>query len=306
VNYPAAAKVGANCLLGTKVMIPIDGPVRENVGLLGSPCFEIPRANERDKQFNLAFDEPTRQERLRRKNRHNLVTAVGLLLRNWVTFAFSLLAVSVSLLNYSRYGTASLMAGSLSITLFVIAFYSFMEWMSLNFRRLEPKVVSIYDDYFWFHERHWKWSWLQLPFKGTPFKNVISRLLGVKVGKKVFDDGCWYAENTMIEVGDYTNLNAATTVQGHSLEEGVFKSDGIKIGSGCSIHCGAYVHYGVRMGDRVVLQPDSFLMKGELLEPHSIWRGNPARAVRQKPERTAEAFVAAQRPASAVVSSAAA
>ena len=55
-----------------------------------------------------------------------------------------------------------------------------------------------------------------------------------------------------------------------------------------------------------MLQPDSFLMKGEVLEPHSIWRGNPARAVRQKPERTAEAFVAAQRPASAVISSAAA
>ncbi len=52
-----ASKAGANCLLGTKVMIPIDGPVRENVGLLGSPCFEIPRAVERDKNFNLALDE---------------------------------------------------------------------------------------------------------------------------------------------------------------------------------------------------------------------------------------------------------
>ncbi len=49
IYYPADGKTGANCLLGTKVMIPIDGPVRENVGLLGSPCFEIPRAVERDK-----------------------------------------------------------------------------------------------------------------------------------------------------------------------------------------------------------------------------------------------------------------
>ena len=32
------ARTGDNVLLGTKVMIPIDGPVRENVGLLGSPC----------------------------------------------------------------------------------------------------------------------------------------------------------------------------------------------------------------------------------------------------------------------------
>ena len=49
IYYPAAGKTGANCLLGTKVMIPIDGPVRENVGLLGSPCFEIP-ASSRSRQ----------------------------------------------------------------------------------------------------------------------------------------------------------------------------------------------------------------------------------------------------------------
>ena len=45
------------CLLGTKTMIPIDGPVRENVGLLGSPAFEIPRMVERDRDMNAAIDE---------------------------------------------------------------------------------------------------------------------------------------------------------------------------------------------------------------------------------------------------------
>ena len=40
------------------------------------------------------------------------------------------------------------------------------------------------------------------------------------------------------------------------------------------------MHYGVTMGDRVVLDPDSFLMKGEMLEANTTWRGNPAKAVR--------------------------
>ena len=35
---------GENVLLATRSMVPIDGPVREDVGLLGSPCFEIPRS----------------------------------------------------------------------------------------------------------------------------------------------------------------------------------------------------------------------------------------------------------------------
>ena len=31
-------------------------------------------------------------------------------------------------------------------------------------------------------------------FAGTPFKNFISRLEGVRVGRKVFDDGCYFDE----------------------------------------------------------------------------------------------------------------
>jgi len=50
---------------------------------------------------------------------------------------------------------------------------------------------------------------------------------------------------------------------------------------------GAFVHYDVRMGDHAVLDADSFLMKGEVVEPYTVWRGNPARmhrgnAVRQQ------------------------
>ena len=45
-------RTGDNCLLATKVMVPISGSVRENVGLLGSPPFEIPRSVERDSSFD--------------------------------------------------------------------------------------------------------------------------------------------------------------------------------------------------------------------------------------------------------------
>ena len=52
ITFPIGARVGENCLLGTKVMIPIDGPTRSDVGLLGSPPFEIPRSVQRDAQFD--------------------------------------------------------------------------------------------------------------------------------------------------------------------------------------------------------------------------------------------------------------
>jgi non-ribosomal peptide synthetase-like protein len=38
IVYPAGGRTGRNCLLATKAMIPLDGEIREGVGLLGSPC----------------------------------------------------------------------------------------------------------------------------------------------------------------------------------------------------------------------------------------------------------------------------
>ena len=282
IYYPAAGKTGANCLLGTKVMVPIDGPVRENVGLLGSPCFEIPRVVERDTTF--ALDDTTRLKRLGAKNRYNLLTMAGFLLSNWFCFFALLLSAFVAVSYFHLHGALTIFAYGVFGSLFTILWFGLVERASIGFKRLTPKLVSMYDEHFWHHERHWKFCGSPLPFlfRGTPFKNVISRLLGVKVGRKVFDDGCRLHDKTLIEIGDLTNLNEGCVIQGHSLEEGVFKSDYVKIGRGCSIGHVAFVHYGVIMGDNVVLDPDSFLMKGEILDAGSHWRGNPAKAVREQ------------------------
>ena len=162
-----------------------------------------------------------------------------------------------------------------------------LERASLRFKRLEPKIASIYDPYFWFHERHWKLSESPVTrlFSGTPFRAMMLRAMGMKVGAKVFDCSRSITERTLTEVGDYANLNEGCVLQAHSLEEGVFKSDYIRLGNGCSIGPGAFVHYGVTMGDHVVLDADSFLMKGEVLESHTGWRGNPAKLVRRYGEQ---------------------
>ncbi len=280
IYFPAASKTGANCLLATKVMIPVDGPVRENTGLLGSPCFEIPRVAERDRQL-ADIDKNVLMQKIGEKNRWNLMTIAIYLSCAWLFFFFTLLSAYLSILYYPILGAPSLIALVAFVALFSLAFFVLMERASLGFKTLQPKIVSMYDQYFWFHERHWKLTGhpLMFLFNGTPFKSVISRLLGIKIGKMVFDDGANLFDKTLIEIGDYSNLNVASVLQGHSLEEGAFKSDRIKIGSGSSIHCGAFVHYGVNMGENVVLGPNAFLMKGETLPPNTNWEGNPAREV---------------------------
>ncbi len=103
IIFPAGARTGANVLLGTKVMVPVDGPVREDVGLLGSPCFEIPRSVEADTGFAVYADESLRKERIRRKNAFNIKTMGYYLLSNWAILSVILFALYVAILQYPQY-----------------------------------------------------------------------------------------------------------------------------------------------------------------------------------------------------------
>jgi non-ribosomal peptide synthetase-like protein len=279
IHYPPDGRTGANCLLGTKVMIPVDGPVRENVGLLGSPCFEIPRIVERDKALIGSFSPEGRRQRLQQKNRYNLVTASLFLFFRWLLLFATLAVWQVALLTYPQYGVLSFFAATAVMSLTTILFFVLLERASLGFRRLEPKIVTIYDPYYWSHERHWKLSDSPIfkLFTGTPFSALLLRLTGVRIGRKVYDGGCITTDRTLVEIGDYANLNELCVLQGHSLEEGVFKSDYVRIGNGCTLGPAAFAHYGVTMGDHSVLNADSFLMKGEVVDPHTVWCGNPAK-----------------------------
>ncbi|MGX1546920.1 Pls/PosA family non-ribosomal peptide synthetase [Streptomyces adustus] len=277
IVYPAGGRTGENCLLATKVMVPLDGPVREGVGLLGSPPFEIPRTVERDVQFDHLRTEQELGRHLAAKNRYNTRTLLLFLFLRWL-HVFVLTAFGLA--TESLYGTLGhvVIGGYIAITLAITTLYFVLcERCIGSFRRLRPQLCSIYDPHFWRQERLWKVpeNYLNV-FNGTPFKSVVWRLLGVRIGRRVFDDGCHITERTLTAIGDDCTLNVGSKIQCHSQEDGTFKSDHTTLGAGCTLGVGAHVHYGVTIGDGAVLAPDSFLMKGEEVPPHARWGGNPA------------------------------
>ncbi|MET7490404.1 Pls/PosA family non-ribosomal peptide synthetase [Streptomyces sp. NPDC005538] len=285
IAYPAGGRTGDNCLLATKVMVPIDGEVREGVGLLGSPCFEIPRSVERDSRFDHLREGEELERRLAAKNRSNLCSMGLFLFVRWLHwFVLTVLGfAAVDLYGGEGIGGGLVIGASLMLGLsFTAGYYVLVERLVGGFRPLEPKLCSIYDPYFWWHERLWKVpdTYMQV-FNGTPFKNLIWRLLGVRIGRRVFDDGAYITERTLTSIGDDCTLSAHTKVQSHSQEDGTFKSEHITIGAGCTLGVGALVHYGVSMGDGAQLAADSFLMKGEEMPARSRWGGNPAVAPRR-------------------------
>lgn len=279
IFYPPDGRTGDNCLLGTKVMVPIDGAIRENVGLLGSPSFEIPRIVNRDKELIANINEQDRLRRLRRKNFHNLRTGLMFLASQWLMLFVTIAIWDRALNYYDAWTHKALFAAVVLTSGIAIPFYVIIERLSLGFKGLKPRMTTIYDEAFWRHERHWKLSDSPITqlFAGTPFRPIILRMLGVKVGKRIYDGGANLTERSLVEIGDDATLNEGSIIQPHSLEEGAFKSDFIRIGSGCTLGPSAFVHYGVVMGEGSIVDVDSFVMKGEVLEAYSVWRGNPAK-----------------------------
>ena len=198
VAYPAGGRTGENCLIATKAMVPLDGPVRANVGLLGSPCFEIPRSVTSDPRFDHLRTGEEFRRRLRAKNRHNLDTMGLFLAVRWVhAFVITLLAMAAWEL-YRGSGVLVLAGLTVATPLFSFAYFITVERALMRFRSLRPQYCSIYDPYFWWHERYWK---LLAPLigmlNGTPLKSPVWRLVGVRIGRRVFDDGCAIAARTL-------------------------------------------------------------------------------------------------------------
>jgi non-ribosomal peptide synthetase-like protein len=284
VAYPAGGRTGEDCLIATKAMVPLDGPIRSNVGLLGSPCFEIPRSVTYDSRFDHLKTGAEFRRRLVAKNRHNVATMALFLLVRWVhmivgTLLFMAIATLYRWGNWAQ-TAAGLTATILALLLFSLAYFVLVERASRGWRPLSPQYCSIYDPYFWWHERYWKLLTPQVAiFNGTPFKSVIWRLVGMKVGKRVFDDGCAIAERTLVTIGDDCTLNTGTLIQCHSMEDGTFKSHFTHLLAGSTLGVGAFVHYGVTIGRNAHLLPDSFVMKGEQIPDDARWGGNPARTM---------------------------
>ena len=280
VNYPSGGRTGENCLLATKVMVPIDGKMREGVGLLGSPPFEIPRSVERDSRFDHLRTGDALRRGLAAKNRFNLRTIGIFLSTRWLgVFLMVLIDLAALELFYDVWAHA-VMAMLFALSAAVAAvYYALVERFLEALGPPPPPICSIYDPGFWWVERVWKLHPIHFLhiFDGTPFKSVLWRLIGVRFGKRVFDDGTYISEPTLTAIGDECVLNQLSIIQCDSQEDGTYKSGPTTIGAGCTIGVGAFVHYGVTMEDGSVLAADSFLMKGETVPPRARWGGNPAR-----------------------------
>ncbi len=123
----------------------------------------------------------------------------------------------------------------------------------------------------------------------------------MRIGRRVFDDGCTIVDKSLVTIGNDCVLNAGSVVQPHSQEDARLQVRSHHDRLGLHLGISAHVHYGVTIGDGASLGPHSFLMKGEEVpreralehEPgHRAARAGPGERARRgdRSPEPAEAF----------------
>ena len=123
---------------------------------------------------------------------------------------------------------------------------------------------------------------LSIPFlleylQGTPWLPIFMRLLGVKIGKRVFMNTTDITEFDMVTICDDAALNADCGPQTHLFEDRVMKVGSVKIGARASIGAGTIILYDSELGDDTNIEALSLVMKGERLSPGTDWTGSPVK-----------------------------
>ena len=161
------------------------------------------------------------------------------------------------------------------------AFAIVAKWVFVG--RYRPRETPLWSTLVWRNEllnalhEHLAEPFLIGALTGTPFVCWYFRLLGAKIGRRVYMETTDLSEFDLVRVGDQAALNADCTIQTHLFEDRVMKMSRIDIGARCKVGAGSLVLYDTRLEEGAALGDLSLLMKGETLPAWTSWEGIPAR-----------------------------
>ncbi|MBC7658883.1 MAG: amino acid adenylation domain-containing protein [Chitinophagaceae bacterium] len=118
--------------------------------------------------------------------------------------------------------------------------------------------------------------------RGTPFINMYLRLIGCKIGRRVYTDTTDITEFDVVTIGDDVALNDECGLQTHLFEDRLMKISYVTVGDRCTVGSRSIVLYDSVMEPDSQLGDLSMLMKGETLPRGTEWEGSPAQKVVRK------------------------
>jgi non-ribosomal peptide synthetase-like protein len=278
---PPGAQIGDRCLIGCLSTPPAGGAADDGTSWLGSPGFNLPRRQE-----STAFSEettfsPTRSLWMKRA----AIEACRVLLPSSCFLAITSVLLSVVLLIHEEMAVWELLAlfPVLYTAAGIVAVFVTVAVKWLLMGRYRPCERPLWSTFVWKTElvaalhQHLADLFLVGKLSGTPFVCWFFRLLGAKIGQRVYLDTTDMTEFDLVEIGDEATINHDVTLQTHLFEDRVMKMSRVRIGRGASVGSLSLVLYDTEMGERAALGQLSLLMKGETLPAGTSWQGIPAK-----------------------------
>jgi non-ribosomal peptide synthetase-like protein len=284
---PTGAQLGDEVLIGVLSKPPPgDAALAKGATWFGSPAIHLPR-----RQMAAVFDEGARFRPSKRLILTRLVIEYVRVTLSLTVFLslFSVFLTLVGELSALEYGPLWIlltfpflyMGFALAAGAFVLA----LKWLVVG--RYKPTNKPLWSLFVWKTElvtstyENLAVPLLLEPLRGTPWLNIYLRLMGCKIGKRVFTDTTDITEHDLVDVGDDAALNEDAGLQTHLFEDRIMKVSGLKIGARTTVGSLAIVLYDAVIEDDAQLGDLSVLMKGETLQSGTSWEGSPARPARQ-------------------------
>jgi non-ribosomal peptide synthetase-like protein len=155
-----------------------------------------------------------------------------------------------------------------------------LKWLLLG--RYRPYAAPMWTPFVWTSEAITNlYESLAVPnlldlLRGTPMLPWALRLLGAKVGKKVWLNTTDLTEFDCVSIGDEAELNAWSGPQTHLFEDRVMKIGRVVIGARVTVGTRSTILYDTQVGDGARLGPLTLVAKGERLPAATAWEGSPA------------------------------
>ncbi len=281
---PAGSTIGDDALIGVLSRPPEDAGLAATAGAtwFGSPPLRLPA-----RQVATMFDEGARFNPPRR------LVAARLAMETLRTILpLSIFIALLSLLLSVVGDLADRRHPGLTIGLAFIPLYVgfvlaaglavvALKWLVVG--RYRPTTKPLWSFFVWRTElvtatyENLAVNLLLEPLRGTPWLAVYFRLMGARIGRRVYLDTTDMTEFDLVEIGDDAALNDAAGLQTHLFEDRVMKVSGVKVGARATVGSLAIVLYDAVIEDGAELGDLSVLMKGETLAAGTAWEGSPAR-----------------------------
>jgi non-ribosomal peptide synthetase-like protein len=281
---PPGTVIGDNVLIGCLSCPPEDRAeaLREDGAWLGSPALFL-RQRLKSTSFGeeSTFEPPARLRALRAAIEFVRVITPStcfIILTSLMFSALLLLHDHFSLGQTLLFFPGLYLGCGFAATIFTIA----AKWLVVG--RYRPSEKPLWSTFVWRNElinalhEHLAGPFLVNSLTGTPFICWYLRLLGARIGRRVYIETIDFSEFDLARIGDEAALNSDCTVQTHLFEDRVMKMSNVDIGAGCSVGANSLVLYDTHMEPGAQLGALSLLMKGETLLTGTRWAGAPARA----------------------------